>query len=146
MAPVLKGAIDPREVFPGVIKVTPIPFEVPIHTRPVLHTISVAVNATFPFTSTGHRKSSTFSWGVVILFLFLALSLAIALSKRGWAKITGKIWKLSSGWKGSLDEEDDCLLQSIVSENTATREANVDTSAHDIQPQSSAASGPDHTP
>jgi hypothetical protein len=125
MPPLQKTSIDSREAFPGVIKVTPVPIEAPIHTRPVLqsHPLDVVVNTTLSHISTKHLSRDTFHWGTLILFLFLALSFGIILSKWGWNKITGQIWRLSSGWKGSLEleEEEIFLPDSQVERNSSTK-------------------------
>jgi hypothetical protein len=110
MPTIPKYVFNPRETLPGSIKVTPIPIEAPIHTRPVLqsHHASTLANYTLPYTSTKSPNSTnTFHWPVAILLIFLLLTLGIILSKWGWRFITGQIWKLSSGWKGPLEMEDE---------------------------------------
>jgi hypothetical protein len=42
----------------------------------------------------------------LILFLFLSVLLAITLTRWGWTRITGRIWKISSGWDGLLEDKD----------------------------------------
>ena len=123
MASIFKKSIDPRESLAGIINVTPIPIEAPIHSRPIVQSHpSTGTAASFPFTSTNPHSSNTFHWPVLILLLFLALSLGIILSKWGWSKITGRIWKFSSGWKGSLGEYDEeHLLQHVPSADAASR-------------------------
>lgn len=113
-------SLDTREAFPGVITVTPIPIEQPINTRPVIvqsHSDGVTVNATFPFTTTNPPSGDTFHWGLFLLFVFLAGLLGIILSKWGWTRITGRIWKMSSGWEGPLELEDEDPL--ILEDSTA---------------------------
>ena len=102
MPPLQKTSIDSRGAFPGIINVTPVPIEAPIRTRPVLQSHPLNVNATLPYTSTKLSGSDTFHWGTFILLVFLAGSFGVVLSKWGWTKITGQIWKMSSGWEGSV--------------------------------------------
>lgn len=147
MPPLQKTSIDSREAFPGVIKVTPVPIEAPIHTRPVLqsHPLDVVVSATVSHTSTKHLSRDSFHWGPFILFLFLASSFGIVLSKWGWNKITGQIWKLSSGWEGPLEleeEEEEVFLRDIQGERSSSAKsssfADIEqlSSPKDIEPMS----------
>jgi hypothetical protein len=64
-------------------------------------------NPTFPFTTAKPPVGDTFHWGLFILFVFLAGLLGIILSKWGWTRITGRIWRMSSGWEGPLEMLDD---------------------------------------
>ena len=119
MAPFPKNIFDIREPFPGNIKVTPIPDEPPIHGRPVLQShestytspfgFTVVNNATtFPFhVSSGGSQSSSVNWPTCILVILLAVLLGAILSKWGWSKITGRIWKWSNKWEGPLEMEDE---------------------------------------
>lgn len=100
-----RSFLDARE--PGNIQVTPIPIEVPIHSRPILH--SSHANATFSFSAVKHPASDQFHWGLLILMIFMLVSFAVMMSKWGWNKITGQIWKLSSGWPGSVEDEEELL-------------------------------------
>lgn len=113
---VILESLDSRATLPGVITVTPIPIEQPISTRPVIVQApsqqGVTVNATFPFTTTHPPSGDTFHWGLFMLFVLLAALLGVVLSKWGWTRITGRIWKMSSGWEGPLELEDkDPLLE-----------------------------------
>jgi hypothetical protein len=81
------------------------------------HSEGVTVNATFPFTTTNPPSGDTFHWGLFLLFVFLAGLLGIILSKWGWTRITGRIWKMSSGWEGPLELEDEDPL--ILEDSTA---------------------------
>src|SRR5208282_849846 len=110
MLPLQKTSIDTREAFPGIINVTPVPIETPIHTRPILQSHPLKVNTTLPYTSTKSSHLDTFHWGTFILLVFLAGSFGVILSKWGWTKVTGQIWKMSSGWEGSLENEEEELL------------------------------------
>ena len=119
------AVVDTRAALPGVITVTPVPIEQPIHTRPVIiqsHSPGVTVNATFPFIATKPPSRDTFHWGLFILLVLLAALLGVILSKWGWTKITGRIWKLSSGWEGplELDDEDPLLEDSAQTSKDTT--------------------------
>lgn len=103
---ITRNSLDARE--PGNIQVTPIPIEVPIHSRPVLHSSeSSHTNATFRYSAVDHAPSDGFHWGLLILMILLILSFALIMSKWGWNKITGQLWKLSSGWPGSVENMED---------------------------------------
>ena len=119
---VVLESLDSRAALPGVITVTPIPIEQPISTRPVIvqaHSERVTVNATFPFTTTKPPSGDTFHWAPFLLVVFLAVSLGVILSKWGWTRITGRIWKMSSGWEGPLElEDEDPLLEESATVNT----------------------------
>jgi len=39
--------------------------------------------------------------------ILMMLSFAVIMSKWGWNKITGQIWKLSSGWPGPVENMED---------------------------------------
>lgn len=110
MAPLQKTSIDSREALAGVINVTPVPIETPIHTRPVLQSHPLIVNTTLTHKSIKLSHPDAFHWGALALLVFLALSFGVMLSNWGWKKITGQIWKLSSGWEGSLEDEEEELL------------------------------------
>lgn len=114
MPPFPRKIVDVRETLPGIIKVTPIIIEPPIHGRPVLQSYEappfrVIVNATaFPFhVNGGEPKGSSVHWVACILLVLLALLLGAILSNWGWNKITGRIWKWSSKWDGPLEMEDE---------------------------------------
>src|ERR1700694_2721161 len=107
MPPVLNIS---RESLTGNINVTPVPIETPIHTRPVLQSHRyTAVNTAIKHSTTA-PKPDHFNWPVCILFILLSALLGLILSKWGWSWITGRIWKLTSGWEGPLEEEDEHLL------------------------------------
>lgn len=115
MAPVPKRIVDIRESSPGNIKVTPITIEPPIYGRPVLQsheasdTFKISVNATvFPFrVHGGELQTSSVDWPVCVLLLILVMLFGVILSKWGWSKVTGRIWRWSSKWDGPLEMEDE---------------------------------------
>lgn len=130
MAPLQKVSIDSREAFPRVIKVTPIPIEIPIHTRPILQSrpLNVGVNATLPYISSKPLNQGNFHWGTFILFLLMGSSLGVVLSKWGWRMITGQIWKWASGWKGPLPleyEEEGLLPDSQPEISTSAEDSTI---------------------
>jgi len=84
MPSIQNAVIDARDVFPGVITITPIPIETPILTRPVLHSDSLIVKATRLYKSTKPSSVDNFHWGTAVLLIFLALSFGVFLSKWGW--------------------------------------------------------------
>lgn len=122
MPPLQKTSIDSREAFAGVITVTPVPFETPIHSRPILQSHTSTVNVTLTHKSTKPSHADTFHWGTFILFVSLAVSFGVILSKWGWTKITGQIWKMSSGWAGSLENDEEDLLMDCQPETSAPKE------------------------
>lgn len=106
--------MDVRETFPGIIKVTPIPIDPPIHGRPLLQSYEappfrfIANGTAFPFhVNGGESKGSTVHWVACTLLVLLALLLGAILSNWGWSRITGRIWKWSSKWDGPLEIEDE---------------------------------------
>jgi hypothetical protein len=114
MAPVRAVVIGSREALAGNIKVTPIPIEPPITSRPVLqshHPLNVIVNATLSHVPASPPVDHKVHWSVVILLIFLVVMFIIILSPRGWRWITGRIWKFSSGWNGPLEEDEEHLLE-----------------------------------
>jgi hypothetical protein len=142
MAPVPKRIVGAREPFPGNINVTPLPHEPPIRSRPILQTHpsmpSVTVQTKLPYTSSHHHTGDSFNWPVFLLFLFLSASLGVVLSKWGWNKITGKIWKMSSGWDSPLvDEDEEELLQETSEEDTTPKDTTHTVSINEIQTPSS---------
>ena len=127
MPPVLKNRFYSREVAPGIITVTPVPIEAPIHSRPVVQSRPPNVNTSLPIAASKPPKPHAVNWPVLILFLFLGLLLALVLSKWGWSKLTGKIWKWSSGWDGPLEDEDlEELIQESRSEASTHKDVNTD--------------------
>lgn len=100
-------AITPKSFLarePGTIQVTPIPIEVPIHSRPILH--SAHSNTTF-HEGVKHAVSDHFHWGLLLIMIILTLAFAFIMSTWGWNKITGPLWKLGSGWQGSVENMED---------------------------------------
>lgn len=88
-------------------------------------TIAVNVNAKLPYISSGHYQGDSFNWPVFVLLLFLSVSFGVILSKWGWNKITGKLWKWSSGWDSPLvDEDEERLLQETTEVEPAPKEGN----------------------
>jgi hypothetical protein len=104
MPPVLNIS---RESYPGNIKVTPVPIEQPIHTRPVLQSHRHAAVITAIKHTASKPNSDHFNWPICILLVFLVALLGLILSKWGWRWITGRIWKMTSGWDGPLEDEDE---------------------------------------
>jgi hypothetical protein len=104
--------LDSREALAGIIKVTPIPIEVPIHSRPVLQLkpANLAVVKTFYFSRLPHPESWKFPWLLVILGILFVVALAAVLSEVGWRRFTGKIWEWSTGLQGYLEPEDEQRL------------------------------------
>jgi hypothetical protein len=125
MAPLQKPSIDSREAFPGVINVTPVPIETPIHTRPVLQSHPLIVNTILTHTSTKVSHPGAFHWGAFILLVFLAALFGVILSKWGWTKITGQIWKTSSGWDGPLEDEEEGELLTNCQAQASTPKINL---------------------
>lgn len=82
---------------PGNIEVTPIPIEIPIHSRPVIqqsHQISALVNAAFPFTSANPSSGNSYHWGEASLLIFLVACLGLILS---WSRIMERLRTLTNG-------------------------------------------------
>jgi hypothetical protein len=141
MPPLQKTSfIDSREAFPGVIKVTPVPIETPILTRPVLQSrpLGATVNTTLTFTSSKTLGAERFNWGAFTLFIFLAATLGLILSNVGWRYITGQIWKRCSGWDGPLEEEDEeeLLAESQLESSSPKDETLTNVAAIPSPPQS----------
>jgi hypothetical protein len=142
MAPVPKRIVEVREPFPGNINVTPLPHEPPIRSRPILQTHpsmpSVTVHIKMPYTSSHHYTGDSFNWPVFLLFLILSASLGVVLSKWGWNKITGKIWKMLSGWDSPLvDEDEEELLPETSEEDTARKDTTHSVLVNEVQSLSS---------
>jgi hypothetical protein len=138
MAPISRKAVGAREPFPGNINVTPLPHEPPIRSRPILQSHpampAVVVNAKLPYTSTSHYEGDSFNWPIFVLFLFLSVSLGVILSKWGWDKITGKLWKWSAGWDSPLvDEDEEQLLEGTSEVETDPKYANHTVDINEIQ-------------
>ena len=133
MPPILQSQLYSRETSPGVIKVTPIPIETPIHSRPVVQSHPAKVNVAL-IVPTRPPNTNHFHWGPFLLFVFLTLSLGLVLSKWGWTKITGRIWKWSSGWDGPVVDED---LEELIPEQQSERtskQGNLQINVVEMQP------------
>jgi hypothetical protein len=95
---------------------------------------AVVVNAKLPYTSTSHYEGDSFSWPIFVLFVFLSVSLGVILSKWGWSKITGKLWKWSAGWDSPLvDEDEEQLLEGTSEVETEPKDANHTIDINEIQ-------------
>jgi len=77
-----------------------------MHSRPILHS-SHRTNVTLPYSGVQPPSSNNFHWGLFILMILMMLSFAVIMSKWGWNKITGQIWKLSSGWPWPVENMED---------------------------------------
>jgi hypothetical protein len=145
MAPTPRKLVDAREALPGIIKVTPIPIEPPIHGRPVLQShetppFRVVVNGSaFPFhVNGGELKGSSVRWGACTLLVLLALLLGATLSNWGWNMITGRIWRWSSKWDGPFEMGDEEQLLPQTRTEDAPKDPEIPVNFEEIyEPQDS---------
>jgi hypothetical protein len=115
------NVIISRMPLPGNIRVTPIPIEAPIHTRPILQSHPYLAIISTITKSTAKATRDHFNWPVFLLFVFFVSSLAFILSEWGWRHFTGRIWKCSSKWDGPLEDlDEEHLLPETHSEEPET--------------------------
>lgn len=125
--PAIPRAVGSREALPspGNIVVTPVPVDPPIHSRPVLQSSHSHHPVQYTFPHAGAPPPSPtdkISWPLVILFVLLACGLGVVLSNWGWKKVTGKIWKWSSHWEGTIDDDmgEELLEHPYMNKSAAT--------------------------
>jgi len=117
MSPLPKSVARDPLPSPGYIVVTPIPLDPPVHSRPILpslssHSAVYISNYTFPHANAVAPNGDHVNWWLVGLFIFLLLAFSMLLSDYFWDKVNPKIWECASHYEarptfeGTPEEEE----------------------------------------
>jgi hypothetical protein len=105
MPAIPKYNFDSRESLSGNIKVTPIPIEIPVETRPIIQQSHkpgpyvAVINSTLLRTSTNPGGITRFHWSRAILLIFLVLAFLVIMSNWGLSKLMGRQRERFNQWQ-----------------------------------------------